>query len=96
MIKTLSILVTLLATTFSPVLLAHSDEQSEVTIKTQQLSDGLYVLFGQGGNIGVSVGDDGVYLIDDQYAPLTEKINKAIDDITEQPVKYCDQYSLAW
>lgn len=69
-------------------LMAHNNQQAEVTIKTTRLSDGLYVLFGQGGNIGLSVGEDGVYLIDDQYAPLTEKINKAIERITEQPVKF--------
>lgn len=68
--------------------LSHGEKRPEVKIKTQQLSDGLYVLFGQGGNIGLSVGDDGVYIIDDQYAPLTEKINQAIDDITDQPVKF--------
>lgn len=77
----------LLASSTSTVL-AHGEERPEVTIKAQQLSDGLYVLFGQGGNIGLSVGDDGVYIIDDQYAPLTEKINHAIDKITEQPVKF--------
>lgn len=68
--------------------LSHGEKRPEIKIKTQQLSDGLYVLFGQGGNIGLSVGDDGVYIIDDQYAPLTEKINRAIDDITDQPVKF--------
>jgi glyoxylase-like metal-dependent hydrolase (beta-lactamase superfamily II) len=67
---------------------AHGEQRPEVTIKTQKLTDGLYVLFGQGGNIGLSVGDDGVYIIDDQYAPLTDKINHAIDDITDQPVKF--------
>ena len=78
-----------LALTFTAsTVMAHGEERPEVTIKTQQLSDGLYVLFGQGGNIGLSVGDDGVYMIDDQYAPLTDKINHAIDAITEQPVKF--------
>ncbi|GAA4362753.1 MBL fold metallo-hydrolase [Kangiella marina] len=75
-------------TTVTPTVMAHGEKQPEVTIKAQQLSDGLYVLFGQGGNIGLSVGDDGVYIIDDQYAPLTDKINAAIDDISDQPVKF--------
>ncbi|AOE50561.1 MBL fold metallo-hydrolase [Kangiella sediminilitoris] len=73
---------------FSPSVQAHSEEKPEVTIKTEKLSDGIYVLFGQGGNIGVSVGDDGVYIIDDQYAPLSEKINKAIDELTDKPVRF--------
>ncbi|RDX38213.1 MBL fold metallo-hydrolase [Kangiella sp. HD9-110m-PIT-SAG07] len=88
MIKTLSLVAGLLVMAAAPKVMAHGEEQPEVTIKTQQLSDGLYVLFGQGGNIGLSVGDDGVYLIDDQYAPLTDKINHAIDKITEEPVKF--------
>lgn len=68
--------------------LSHAEEQPEVTIKTQQLSDGLYVLFGRGGNIGLSVGDDGTYIIDDQFAPLTPKINQAIDKLTDKPVRF--------
>ena len=86
--KLLSIATGCMLAICAPNLMAHSNQQAEVTIKTTQLSDGLYVLFGQGGNIGLSVGEDGVYLIDDQYAPLTEKINNAIDEITEQPVKF--------
>lgn len=68
--------------------IAHANEQPEVKIKTEQLSDGLYVLFGQGGNIGLSVGDDGVYIIDDQYAPLTDKISAAIDKVTDKPIRF--------
>ncbi|CAN0345144.1 unnamed protein product, partial [Phaeothamnion confervicola] len=41
---------------------------SRVEIKTIKLSDTLYMLMGEGGNIGVSAGADGVYLVDDQYA----------------------------
>lgn len=41
-----------------------------------------------GGNIGALVGDDGTFLIDDQYAPLTNKIQAALDDVTDRPVKY--------
>ncbi|WP_251358098.1 MBL fold metallo-hydrolase [Kangiella sp. TOML190] len=67
---------------------AHAGQKKEVQIKTQQLTEGIYVLFGQGGNIGLSVGEDGAYIIDDQFAPLTEKIDAAIDAITKEPVKY--------
>ena len=73
---------------FSSQLFAHAGTQHEVEIKAQQLTDGIYVLFGQGGNIGLSVGDDGVYMIDDQYGQLSDKIKAAIAEITEQPVSY--------
>ncbi|MFZ5932118.1 MAG: MBL fold metallo-hydrolase [Pseudomonadota bacterium] len=61
---------------------------SKVEIKTIKLGDTLYMLMGEGGNIGVSAGADGVYLIDDQYAPLSEKIMAAVKAISDKPVKY--------
>ncbi|MDO9459175.1 MAG: MBL fold metallo-hydrolase [Alphaproteobacteria bacterium] len=61
---------------------------SKVEITTTKLSDTLYMLMGAGGNIGVSAGADGVYLIDDQYAPLSEKIMAAVKAISDKPVKY--------
>lgn len=61
---------------------------SKVEIKTQSLAPGVAVLFGAGGNIGVSYGEDGTILIDDQFAPLTEKIQKAVSDLGAQPVKF--------
>jgi glyoxylase-like metal-dependent hydrolase (beta-lactamase superfamily II) len=54
---------------------------SNASIKTVPVADGLYMLMGQGGNIGVSVGADGVLLIDDQYAPMNDKIVAAIGAI---------------
>ena len=65
---------------FSPVLLSHAQENQDVVIKTQQLSDNVYMLTGQGGNIGLSIGYDGVFMIDDQFARLTPKILDAIND----------------
>ena len=59
----------------------------KVTIKTIKLSDNIYMLMGSGGNIGVSVGDDGVLVIDNQFAPLTPKILAAIKSLSEKPVK---------
>ncbi len=61
---------------------------SKVEIKTEQLAPGVAVLFGAGGNIGVSYGEDGTILIDDQFAPLTPKIQKAVTDLGAQPVKF--------
>ncbi len=62
--------------------------QEEVEIKVQQLTDHVYMLEGRGGNIGLSIGDDGVFMIDDQFAPLTAAILNAIGKITDQPVRF--------
>ena len=58
----------------------------KVEIKIEKLSATTYVLFGAGGNIGVSVGEDGLFIIDDQYAPLTPKILAALKTISDQPI----------
>jgi cyclase len=58
----------------------------KVEIKTVKLSDTTYMLQGAGGNMGVSVGPDAVLLIDDQFAPLTPKIEAAIKAISSKPV----------
>lgn len=60
----------------------------DIAIETLRLDDGHYMLVGRGGNIGLSVGEDGVFMIDDQYAPMTPKIRDAISGITEQPVEF--------
>jgi len=59
-----------------------------VQIKTTKVADGIYMLEGEGGNIGVSAGEDGVFLIDDQYAPLTPKILAAVKEISDKPVRF--------
>ena len=59
-----------------------------VEITREDLGGGIHVLFGRGGNIGVSVGPDGALLVDDQYAPLTEKIVAAVAEITDSPVRF--------
>ena len=67
---------------------AAQQDLSKVEIKAQQLAPGVAVLFGAGGNIGVSHGEDGTVLIDDQFAPLTGKIQKAVADLGATPVKF--------
>ena len=57
-------------------------------IKTEKLSATTYMLIGAGGNLGVSIGDDAVFVIDDQYAPMTAKITAAIKALTDKPVKF--------
>ena len=59
-----------------------------VQIKTVPVTDGVYMLTGQGGNIGLSIGKDGAFLIDDQYAPLTEKIVNAVTALTDEPIRF--------
>ena len=64
------------------------DKFKDVEIKTTEVGDGIYMLTGQGGNMGVSAGPDGVFLIDDQFAPLSEKIKSAIAALADQPVRF--------
>lgn len=64
------------------------DEMADVRIETVRITDGVYMLVGRGGNIGVSVGDDGVFLIDDQFAPLTEKIVAAVRELSDRPIRF--------
>ena len=61
---------------------------SQVEIKADKLSDTVYMLTGAGGNLGLSVGPDAVFLIDDQFAPLAPKIKAAIAKITPKPVSF--------
>jgi len=68
--------------------LAAQTNYDTVQVRAVQLSPGLHVLFGAGGNIGVSSGPDGTFIIDDQFAPLTPKIVAAIKTITDKPVKF--------
>ncbi len=67
---------------------AQQGDMSDVQIQVNQLTDNVYVLFGAGGNIGLSVGEDGAFLIDDQFAPLSEKITEAIATVTDKPVSF--------
>lgn len=67
---------------------AEAQNFDAVQIKTSDLGNGLYMLEGSGGNLGVSVGADGIFLIDDEYAPLTTKILAALADIGAGDVKY--------
>ncbi len=65
-----------------------SAQDDPVQIDVQALGGGVYMLMGQGGNMGLSVGGDGAFLVDDQFAPLSEKIMAAIAEITSEPVRF--------
>ena len=70
------------------LLLSLAVAQDDTQIETKAVSGDVHVLFGRGGNIGVCVGDDGVFMIDDQFAPLSEKILAAIAELSEEPVRF--------
>ncbi|KPK82348.1 MAG: MBL fold metallo-hydrolase [Gemmatimonas sp. SM23_52] len=89
----LSVRVCLVALALSAAALAvvprvHAQAMEDVQIETVEVAPGVYMLVGRGGNIGVSVGVDGVFLVDDQYAPLTEKIVAAIRAISDGPIRF--------
>ena len=63
-------------------------QPTETVIRIEKVAPGVAVLFGQGGNIGVSYGADGTVLIDDQFAPLTPKIQDALGTLGATPVRF--------
>ncbi len=65
-----------------------AQDYSQTVIKVTPLSGSVYMLEGAGGNIGLSVGSDDAFLIDDQFAPLTPKIRAAIATVTARPVRF--------
>ena len=67
---------------------AQEDKFAGVEIKTHQVAPGIYMLVGKGGNIGVSAGADGVFMIDDQFAPLTDRITAAVAALSDQPIRF--------
>jgi cyclase len=63
-------------------------DASQVTVKVVPVATGVYMLEGMGGNIGLSVGKDDAFIIDDQYAPMTPKIKAAVATVTPKPVRF--------
>ena len=73
----------LILTSFSTV---RAQDLDKVLITSVKLTDNIYMLQGAGGNIGLSFGSDGIFIIDDQFAPLHEKIIAKIDELTGSTV----------
>src|SRR5436309_6292857 len=69
-------------------LAAAQQDFSKVQIKVTKVAGSVYMLEGAGGNIGASVGEDGIVIVDDQYAPLADKIQAALKGITDKPVRF--------
>lgn len=84
--KTIKYLCCILA--FSTVITFYAQDSQDVVIETQQLSKNMYMLTGQGGNIGLSIGDDGVFMVDDQFARLTPQILEAIKKLSDKPIQF--------
>lgn len=82
-----ALLATALLLISSTPLIAQQDF-SKVEIKTTALTESVYMLTGAGGNIGVSIGEDGTFIIDDQFAPLSDKIMTALNALSDQPIRY--------
>lgn len=73
---------------FSTVLQLNAQGQQKIKVETIKLTDQLYMLIGQGGNIGVFVSDDGIFMIDDQYEHMSPKLMEAVAKISKQPIKF--------
>ena len=70
------------------IAIAQDRDFSKVQIKVSKVAGTVYMLEGAGGNIGASVGDDGIVVVDDQYAPLADRIQAALKGITDKPVRF--------
>jgi len=66
----------------------ENDPYKNVQIETIHVGSNIYMLMGQGGNIGLSIGEDGVFMIDDQFAPLTDKIKAAVAALSDKPIRF--------
>jgi glyoxylase-like metal-dependent hydrolase (beta-lactamase superfamily II) len=67
---------------------AQAPDFEKVQVTTTKVANGVYMLVGAGGNIGVSAGEDCVFLVDDQYAPLTSKVKAAVAAISDKPLRF--------
>lgn len=68
--------------------IGNAQRFDKVNIETIKVSDHVFMLVGAGGNIGVSIGEDGVFVIDDQFAPLSEKIHNAIKALSDKDITF--------
>jgi cyclase len=80
--------IVLIAVMMTALAIAQDHDFSKVQIKVTKVAGNVYMLEGAGGNIGASVGEDGIVVADDQYAPLADKIQAALKGITALPVRF--------
>src|SRR5512147_1593039 len=60
----------------------------KIEVKSEKLADGLWVLYGAGGNLALATGADGALLVDAQYAEMSPKILAAVKQLTDQPLRW--------
>ena len=80
------ILIALAVATASPV--ASAQNRSAVVVEAKLVAGNVYMITGSGGNIGLSVGEDGAFLIDDQFGRLSAQILKTVSELTPDPVRF--------
>jgi glyoxylase-like metal-dependent hydrolase (beta-lactamase superfamily II) len=68
--------------------LAAQDDIARAPLSIQPVTAGIYMLTGPGGNIGISAGRDGIFLVDDQYAPVTDRIRAEIAKVDSAPIRF--------
>jgi glyoxylase-like metal-dependent hydrolase (beta-lactamase superfamily II) len=78
----------LLGAAFGALAFAQGTDYSKVEIKTNKVGGNLYTLDGSGGTIGILAGPDGVFMVDSQFAPLSDKIVAAVKQITDKPIRF--------
>jgi len=74
---------------------AQGQDFSKVEIEATKVAGTVYMLKGAGGNIGVSAGEDGIVIVDDQFAPLAGKIKEALKGIADKPVKFVIKHAFS-
>ena len=77
-----------LAIAFVAASASAQPDPTKAEVKVERIAPGVAVLFGQGGNIGLSYGEDGNIIIDDQYAPMTEAIVAAVASLDPDPLRF--------
>jgi glyoxylase-like metal-dependent hydrolase (beta-lactamase superfamily II) len=83
-----SVIAAILALVTVAEALSAQQDFADAQIVAEPVAAGIHMLVGPGGNIGVSVGEDGVFLVDDQYAPLTERVLTALRTVTPERVRF--------
>src|SRR5271165_3518558 len=83
-----AVLLAVMMTAGQAAMAQQDTDFSKVQIKVTKVSGNIYMLEGEGGNIAASVGEDGIVIVDDQYAPMADKIRAALKGITDKPVRF--------
>lgn len=80
--------LTLIASLTAVVAAGAQPDPSKVEVKATRVAGSVYMITGAGGNIGVSVGEDGIIIVDDQYAPLVPKLEAVLKTLSDKPLRF--------